>query len=413
MITRQSWTTLVLGTLAGAGLGAGALTLAKRSGAGCCGAASQASPTECSPTESSPAGVACSDGGSTAALTTLAKSGPADGRWSYQDSSRSMEQVLSRDPSDAGVLHFRSTRDPAAGTKTLPLEVIARALFGNVERFLKNYAPCEAASMESIEGREMLRVRWCSLRGGPAPERDVWLDAITRELLRVEDRTSDGHLIRRLRFAVVAPGQIIPPVPGAAAQARASLPALSNRSVPAFDEFVGRVDIPVYEPAELPPGYERTQFAYENRATDEKGAALRVVWIGYDEGVMQMNLFIAPPADMGRLEAIARMASVKNSGSGAAGQAGAGSATASPVAGCASMPVDTPEDVIESEGSVTVRVRSDGCRIVVRRDDLPGVAIALVGSAATPRESYIRAIRNLVLVAGRAASGHESTSGGK
>ena len=154
MITRQSWTTLVLGALAGAGLGAGALTLVKRSTSGCCGGAGS-----CDPKQPTADGGTIADAGSMAALTTLATNGPADGRWNYRDSRRSVDQVISRDPSDAGVIHMRPVNDRAAATSTLPLDVMARALFGNLQRFLANYRPCDGAATESLDGQEFLRVR--------------------------------------------------------------------------------------------------------------------------------------------------------------------------------------------------------------------------------------------------------------
>ncbi len=406
MITRQSWTTLVLGALAGAGLGAGALTVVKRSSGRCCGGGQPCAPTVPADVITGPA---IADGGSTVALTSLARSGPADGRWSYQDSRRTSNQVLSRDPSDAGVLHLRPVGDKNARTKTMPVDVIARVFFGNVQRFLANYRPCEAATPDAVvsaelaasqgaAGRDVLRVRWCSVSGDTGPFRHVWMDALTHEIARLEDRTRDGHLIRQLNFTRLSPDEFVPPVPGSAEKAKASLPALSSRTMANFDEFVSRVEIPIYEPAELPPRYARTEFGFDNRPYGSAGTPLRVAWIGYDEGVMQMNLFIAPPEDMVRLEAISRTAALNKGGAHGGGASG----TDAPVpGGCASMPIDTPEEIFESEGAVTVRVRSDGCRIVVRRDDLPGVAIALVGSAATPRDAYIRTIRNLVLVRAR------------
>ena len=407
MITRQSWTTLVLGALAGAGLGAGALTLVKRSTGGCCGGSSLRGPTPSAPGSAVPTAVVA-DGGSTAALTAIAKSGPAEGQWNYRDPKRSSSHAITRDPSDRGVFHLQPVGDSKGPTKSIPMDVMGRVLFANLQRFLENYRPCEAATPESVDGREYLRVRWCSCRGAAGPVRNVWMDAITHELARFEDRTGDGHLIRQLEFAMMSSNDFVPPVPGAAERARANMPAVSSRTYPAFEEFVSKVDLPIYEPAELPAGYKRTDFGFDNRSSDASGAALRVAWIGYDEGVMQMNLFIAPPADMKRIEKMSSSSSGSHKGGGLKGPGvgpanGGASPTASPVSGgCASMPFDTPEELVESEGAVTVRVRSDGCRIVVARDDLPGVTIALVGSAATPRESYIRAIRNLVLVPARA-----------
>jgi hypothetical protein len=227
------------------------------------------------------------------------------------------------------------------------------------------------------------------------------MDPTSRFLVRFDDHSPDGHLIRSVvlsaGLSAAAADELIPPVPPPVAPSRPKYfaPPISSKTVASFDDFVEQVGIPVYEPAQLPPGFKRTDYGYDRRALGERSPALRVVWIGYDEGVMQMNLFIASPEDMGRLEEFARQASVAKNSPGA---------TTEPVTpgACASMPVDTPEEVL-SEGAITVRVRSDGCRIVLRRDDLDGVAVELVGSAAMPREAYVRTIRDLVPVRRRAA----------
>ncbi len=393
MITRQSLTTLVLGALAGSGLGAGALALLHpRCGESC--AAGAGGVDDESP---SAARRTFADGGSGAALASLARSGPADGRLTYRDPKRLLEQTVLRDPTDASVVHLRKANGGPGVAQAVPVELLARVFFGDVARFLQNYRPCEAPTPDTLDGRPLLRVHWCNVRGGAGPSRDVWIDPSTQFLARFEDRSSEGHLIRSLVFSAgltpAAANEFVPPVPQPPSASRPKFvtPALSSRTIPSFEDFAGRVEIPVYEPAELPPGFRRTEYGYDRRALGERSPALRVVWIGYDEGVMQMNLFIAPPEDMGRLESYARQAAV------AKGSSAGSAADAVSQGTCASMPVDTPEELF-SEGAVTIRVRSDGCRIVLRRDDLTGVSVALVGSTALPREAYIRTIRNLVPV---------------
>lgn len=397
MITRQSLTTLVLGTLAGAGLGAGALSFV-RGGAPSCGGGCGA-PT---------APTTFSDAGSAAALATLGRFGPADGRLTYRDPKREVEQTVVRDPFDPSVVHLRRTSAGPGVAQTVPLELMARVFFGDIRRFLENYRPCEAPTPETIEGRPLLRVRWCNVRDDAGPVRDVWFDPSTKYVARFVDLSAEGHLIRSLSFTAErspdVAGELVPPVPPPLEPARPRYvaPPLSSKTVASFDDFVGRVEVPVYEPAELPPGFRRTDFGYDRRALGERSPSLRVVWIGYDEGVMQMNLFIASPEDMGRLEAFARQAAVSKGGASPSEPATPGA--------CASMPVDTPEEIF-AEGAVTVRVRSDGCRIVLRRDDLTGVSVALVGSTAMPREAYVRTIRNLVLVRpSRPRGGVETTA---
>ena len=399
MITRQSLTTLVLGTLAGAGLGVGALSFLRGPCPGSCRAGSEGGGGTGERDEGPGAALRSthfSDGGSAAALATLGRSGPSDGRLTFRDPKREIQQTVLRDPFNPNMLHVLRTKD-GTGTGTaqaVPVEFLTRVLFGDIRRFLENYRPCEAPTSEDVDGRAFLHVRWCNVHAGPGPSRDVWFDPATQFVARFVDLSSEGHLIRSVSFTAGTAGELVPPVPPPFDPSRPPYvaPPLSNKTVASFEEFVGRVDVPVYEPAELPPGFRRTEFGYDRRALGERSPALRVVWIGYDEGVMQMNLFIASPEDMGRLEAFARQAAVSK------GPAGPTSSSESVAPGtCAAMPVDTPEEIF-SEGAVTVRVRTDGCRIVLRRDDLAGVSVALVGSTAMPREAYVRTIRDLVLV---------------
>lgn len=394
MMTRQSWTTLVLGALAGAGLGAGALALVRRPCEGC---SARSTPPDRAlsiagadvASDEAFADPRADDRGTRRALETMAREGPADGRWRYRDPRRSLDQVMTRDPGEPVVLHLQASGGGGprnVEVRTLPRDLIEHALFGSLNRFLANYRPCgDGAEGTTPEG--VVAVRWCNVRGEAGPSRTVRVEVATGRVVHIEDHAGDGHLIRSLEFSPVAIDEIVPPVPGAAARAKAAMPALTNRTVPTFEDFVTKVDLPIYEPAELPAGYGRTEWGFDRRAFGQRDE-LRLAWIGYDEGVLQMNLFIAPPADMARLEELARRSAVK----------GAVASAPAPAAGCASMPEDTPEETLEGAGEVTVRVRSDGCRIVLRRDDLPGVAVALVGSASTPREVYIRAIRNLVRV---------------
>jgi hypothetical protein len=150
-----------------------------------------------------------------------------------------------------------------------------------------------------------------------------------------------------------------------------------------FEEFVSRVPFAVYEPSALPPGFVRVQYGFDDRPPrgDASQERLPIAWVSYSDGMLRMNLFLAPPEQMRRLEDVARRQ-----------DAGPGPST------CPTTALDAPEDLIEGAGAITIRRRSDGCRTVLRRDDLDGVAVALVGFPGLPAEVYVRTIRGLVRV---------------
>src|SRR5205085_3589476 len=96
------------------------------------------------------------------------------------------------------------------------------------------------------------------------------------------------------------------------------------------------------------------------------------------DGVVRMSLLATRPQHLRRLEAVARQQ-----------QNVSGQST------CATSSANTPEEEL-NVGDILVHRKDDGCRVVLRRDDLDGVAVVLVGYRGLPPDDYVRTIHSLV-----------------
>jgi hypothetical protein len=346
---------LVLGALAGAGLGWGALAMSPGA----------------SPREEGP------EAGTT--LREAALAGFAEGEWRIEEPMRSRVRTLWRDPADADVVQIHLPERPSAPLAARQADVV-RFLLGDVDQFLRSYRVARPAGWaETPFGRARV-FEWEKDGCDGCAVRQVWFDAATGRLVRLEERTRDGAVFRSLSWQGAArPARLSPMAP----ERERTPPKISERDVRGFDEFVRQVPFAVYEPAALPPGFVRVQYGYDDRPPrgDPSRERMPIAWISYGDGMLRMNLFLAPPDQMRRLEDVSRRQ-----------DAGPGPST------CPTTPADAPEDLIAEVGSITVRRKSDGCRTVLRRDDLDGVVVALVGYPGLPADVYVRTIRGLVRV---------------
>jgi hypothetical protein len=346
---------LVLGVLAGAGLGWGALAMLP-------------------PPEKAD--------GSAEAGTTLreaALAGFAEGEWRIEEPMRTRVRTFWRDPADGDVVQIHLPERPSMPLAARQADVV-RFLLGDVDQFLRSYRIAHAPVWADTPLGRARVYEWRKDGCDGCAVRQAWFDAATGRLVRLEERTRDGTVFRTLAWQGAArPVHLTPMAP----ERERTPPKVSERDVAGFEEFVSRVPFPLYEPSSLPPGFVRVQYGYDDRPPrgDPSEERLPIAWIAYGDGMLRMNLFLAPPDQMRRLEALSRRQ-----------DAGPGPST------CPSTPADTPEDLIEGAGAITVRRKSDGCRTVLRRDDLDGVVVALVGYPGLPADVYVRTIRGLVRV---------------
>src|SRR5204863_33398 len=102
------------------------------------------------------------------------------------------------------------------------------------------------------------------------------------------------------------------------------------------------------------------------KSSDPALHPIEYAWIGYGDGIAQMLLLIARPEDMQVLDEVARSL-----------QRGAGMDTCTSAA-------NTPEDLVSDGDAVIITRRADKCRTVLRRADLEGVTVALIGFNEVP-----------------------------
>jgi hypothetical protein len=352
--------TLLLGVLAGGGLGAGTLAMW-------------------------PQAPAAQDGPAAgAALREAMLTGFAEGDWRIEEPMRTRTRSLHPDPADADVVQILFPEAPAARLAARQADLV-RFLLGDVDQFLRAYSLVRPVAWADTPLGRARVYEWRKDGFDAAAFRKVWFDAASGRVVRVEERTSDGFVFRSLSWQGAGrPVDLTPMEP----ERERIPPKVCERDVSCFEEFVRRVPFPVYEPASLPPGFVRVQYGFDDRPPrgDRSQERLPIAWISYGDGMLRMNLFLAPPAQMQRLADLARRT-----------DAGPGPSA------CPTTPADAPEDLLEEAGSVMVRRTSDGCRTVLRRDDLDGVVVALVGFPGLPADVYVRTIRGVVRVTPPAA----------
>ncbi len=368
MIPPRTWLTLAFGAVAGAGVSLAALSLRR-------------GPAPCE---------ACFDDGGAAEALRLRAAAPTGGA-SYRvgDGHQSKERCLVDLPSDGErVVSFPI--DGATQARLLPKEQVRRILFRDLDLFLASWKPVAPPVVETVGGRTLVRSTW----GGPDDDgwarREVWVDAATKAFVRLLDRTRDGHPFHEVEVLPQGPRPFDP----LRALFEVSLlsipePRLNARNVGRFEDFVQQVRLALYVPSRLPARMRRVDYAYEDRPLVRPRPGVRaempVVWVSYGDGVSLMNVVCAEPGDLDRLTEVSRGAAPKGMGSLARDMA------------CASLPADTPEDLIGGDGQIRVRRRTNGCLTVLRRDGLPGgVSVVLVCQGGMPADVPLETIRTLV-----------------
>lgn len=374
MPTAPPFASLGVAVLLGAGLGAAALTAlpnALRSGAAPTGDASSGAPVV-------PRAVTDE---ATAMLRAAASQGFSDGRWRIAEPTWTRERQIARDPAQADLCQIRLL--DRAGTPVLSAECrdLVRHLLGDVEQFLSAYRVAAAPTVEGHGVERSVTFEW-RRAAGPGPVRRVRFLAETGQLVRLDEQDPGGVALRSVEWLERGlVGWSPQPLPHNARPG--ATPAERDRTPAAFGAFAARTPVPIYEPARLPPRFARVDFGFDQRAPagDVSREPLPLAWVAYTDGLVRMNLFMARRADMRRLEGLARQQTTA-----------AGHGT------CPTSPASTPEEMVEGADAVLVFRRDDGCRVVLRRDDLPDVAVALVGYRGLPPAEYVETLRSLVRV---------------
>jgi hypothetical protein len=258
--------------------------------------------------------------------------------------------------------------------------------------FFSNYLRTEGPTREELEdGTKTWRVHWAPrYHHDGLTERLVWFTEVGGEVVQIEDRSRSGRMIRRMTRRSKDTG--------AWNVADVDLETLEHLSGerpdrtadPEQDLAHARKQAPfdVYRPYYLPPGFVLVRASYTvadasltpgeeppDGAAPAPETPVQLVSQLYSDGLALISVGVAPKEDMNVIESMT-----------------AGMADADDPAACPGVPQDIAD--LRQNGSV-IRMRTDTCRIVLRRDDLEQVSVTVIGRNELPVEEYLRLIGSL------------------
>jgi hypothetical protein len=276
------------------------------------------------------------------------------------------------------------TSEGPRNTRSVPRWLVPRHFFrAPASLFFSNYVRSRAPVREMLpDGTETWRVHWkprSNFEGLVDTERHVWFSVDEGEVVQVEDVSRTGHMVRLVKRISRETGawdvgdvdvrealDADPPDPHAD-------PDLALAKVAAKAPF------PVFVPTYLPPGFVLVRASYQDFETDAAsgdGARVHLVTQLYSDGLGLISLAIAPRDDMNLIE---RQSETMMEDPG----------NQMP---CPGLPAEPRE--IEESGS-RIKLRTDSCRTVARRDDLVGASATLIGRNELPADEYLRMIGSL------------------
>jgi len=263
--------------------------------------------------------------------------------------------------------------------------------------FFSNYQRSEGPVREILpDGTDTWRVHWAP-RAHPdgLTERRVWFTVGSGDVIQVEDHSRAGHLIRRVRLASLGTGDwdpsAIPDERFETCEVEPPDPTADPERV--LFEAVDQAPFPVFVPTHIPAGFVLVRSSYSvcdaARSTERlqgepvvgsnTGTSVHLVTQLYSDGMALISVAVAPTHDMDVIEQIAaRMGDSADPG------------------GCPGLPGD-PRD-IRTNGNV-VRMRTDVCRTVLRRDYEQDVSVTIIGRNELPSEEYLHMMESLEEVA--------------
>ena len=325
----------------------------------------------------------------------LAK-GPDAGTWETSFLSTTCQHYIRPHPRRPGFFLIAQVgRDGPRKTQAVSGWLVPRHFFrAPSSLFFSNYQRSEGPIRDTLaDGTEAWRVHWAP-RANPEglTERRVWFAVDTGDVLRVEDRSRTGHLIHSVQKLAADTGDWDPE-------------ALSEEEIqtcavappdPAADpeqillEAVDDAPFPVFAPTHVPAGFVLVRSTYSicdaARITEDLqgeivegtrgGTPVHLVTQLYSDGMAIISVAIAPREDMDVIEEV----------SAGMGQDGGEPGT------CPGLPAKPQE--IKQQDSV-VRMRSDVCRVVLRRDDLDSTSVTLIGRNELPLDEYLHMIDSM------------------
>ncbi len=338
------------------------------------------------------------------ALGRFLEHGPEVGTWQVETPTKSQRWYLADHPTQEGVVLVADCLKNGQPCAVCPLSSlrIARLFFKPAPYlFFHNYRRTKDVVCESLEhGDDAIRLSWAhkDSSNGPA-RRCVWFSPDGKHVLRVEDHTSSGHLLRRVTHLDDGTGPFNPRVLGEKALA---VPALKGIGATAARiERALKAPFPVYQPKYLPKGYVLIRADYSEKplryrmpsccdqsepTQDEKAQArVKMATLTYSDGLGAISICFAPPSDMDRIR-----------------QYYAKTDTTDQKKGCGeSSPVTIEESEKKASADANqIRLRRNACRTVLSCEDLPEVHVRLLSRSELPVNEYLQVFRSLKRVMG-------------
>ena len=344
--------------------------------------------------------------GSRAAIERFWTEGPRLGTWSVRDISRERRAFFAEHPQDASSLIVGPVHVPDADPDdccnlqqpcAYPRSLVPRFFFrAPAAMFFANYVQRGDAVAERLEdGTDTFRSRWVP-RADPEgmTSRTVWVDAEKGDVLRIDDRSRTGHVIRAIRYIAETTGNwtpenFDPETPLCTFQCNKTQVDPAQQ----LEAFAADAPFTVVAPKYLPAGFaliraDLRECALSEPSGPSTGAPAleapipaRFLMLLYSDGMASISVGAAPRTDM---DAIERRY-------GAMGGKGA-----DPEA-CPGLPA-SPNEIRTDVG--IVRRHADVCRTVFRRDGVHGVSVTVLGNREVPDDEYLEVILSMEPVAG-------------
>lgn len=253
--------------------------------------------------------------------------------------------------------------------------------------FFRNYQMIKAPeAAELLDGRKAYVAVWAPRRReGGLSEREVWFDRVTGEVVQIEDYSRSGHLIRRARKLSDDTGDWDPaefdkrdgPV------CCADCPSDWLSEAEQLELIADEAEFPIFRPVNLPHGfrfvrgdYREVAVARVGTASDDTSPPARIVTLLYSDGMALISMGLGPTPDMNALEEVyAEMRRQR--------------APEDDTQACPTLPAQPRRIPIRG---TTVRLRSDDCRTVLRRDDVGGMSVTLLGRNELTVDEYLEVI---------------------
>ncbi|MDA1193655.1 MAG: hypothetical protein O2894_00565 [Planctomycetota bacterium] len=329
----------------------------------------------------------------TSQLGRFLEQGPEPGSWQTRSLSCLYTHYLAPHPRKPDVVLIAQVGpEGSAPPRAVSRWLVPRFFFrAPAHLFFSNYVRTEGPISEEIDdGTRCWRVHW-----GPRDqvegltERIVWFAQVGGEVVQVEDRARNGQVIRSVRRLARDTGSWDPAEfdPATLEHIESEPPDPSVDPERTLADLATKASFDVYAPRYLPPGFVLVRSTFDvrdaatmpasaNPASPERATApVQLLSQLYSDGLGLISVGVALTRDMDAIESLTDGMTELNSPTP-----------------CPGLPAE-PRDV-RHEGA-TVRMRTDSCRTVLRRDDLTGVSVTIIGRNEIGPDEYLRMMASL------------------